>query len=379
MFRQTLARTFIPASGGPTRFASLSLRPRRFATLADEVRSDDTFHIPIVDFGKFRYAKDDVEKQEAARQVVGAFKEVGFVYLKNHGIENATVKNAFKKSDEFFKLPYEVKVSLSVVIDPRANRGYVAKGRERVTQSADAAEIAAMRAKAPDFKESMEIGRDWDPLYKNFWPEESELPGFKTTVKDFFQTCHDLHVSVMSSVAMGLGIDEKFFDSLINEQYHNMRLLSYPPVKASVLQQEGQARAGAHSGRTYYFNNTITHLYRILDYGTLTFVFQDSVGGLEVQNPHTKQFHPATPIEDTIVVNVGDLLARWSNDTFRSTLHRVVAPRRQFENDEFTPARQSIAFFCNPNGGATISCLPHITASQAKYPAVTTEEYIVGR
>lgn len=79
------------------------------------------------------------------------------------------------------------------------------------------------------------------------------------------------------------------------------------------------------------------------------------------------------------MVNVGDLLARWSNDTLRSTLHRVVAPRIRQADDEFTPARQSIAFFCNPNGGARISCLPHFPADQAKYSPVTTEEYIVGR
>lgn len=95
----------------------------------------------------------------------------------------------------------------------------------------------------------------------------------------FFQTCHELHVDVMRSIAVGLELEENFFDERINEQYHNLRLLNYPSIKAELLRREGQARAGAHS-----------------DYGTLTFVFQDGVGGLQVQNPHTKQYHPATPI-----------------------------------------------------------------------------------
>ena len=71
--------------------------------------------------------------------------------------------------------------------DPRANRGYVQVGRERVTQSADAAEIAALRAKAPDSKETMEIGRDWDTTWKNKWPQESDAPKFKQTMLQFFQ------------------------------------------------------------------------------------------------------------------------------------------------------------------------------------------------
>lgn len=74
--------------------------------------------------------------------------------------------------------------------DPRANRGYVKVGRERVTQSSDAAEIAALRAKAPDMKETMEIGRDWDPVWKNKWPKEADSPGFKQTMLQFFQAGH---------------------------------------------------------------------------------------------------------------------------------------------------------------------------------------------
>jgi len=295
---------------------------------------------------------------------VSGFKEVGFIYLDKHGIPDSTVKHTFQKSAEFFNLPAEMKDKLAWE-DPRANRGYVKVGRERVTQSADANEIAELRAKAPDFKETMEIGRDWDKTWKNRWPEEAAAPDFRGTMLHFFQTCHDLHTLVMRAVAIGLDLEETFFDDKINEQYHNLRLLSYPPIRRHLLEQEGQARAGAHS-----------------DYGTLTLLFQDSVGGLEVQNPHTKQYQPATPIPGTIVINAGDLLARWSNDVLRSTLHRVVAPPAKIisETESITPARQSIAFFCNPNQGARIECLPTCTAAgQAKYSPVTTEQYIVRR
>ncbi|KAF8192449.1 hypothetical protein BJ912DRAFT_261402 [Pholiota molesta] len=321
----------------------------------------NSFSIPVIDFSKFRSASSREEKKQTANEIVSAFKESGFIYIKNHGVTPAEVHTAFKKSAEFFQLPTEVKDSLAWE-DPRSNRGYVRIGRERVTQSADPAEIAALREKAPDFKETMEIGRDWDSVWKNRWPSETHVPGFKQNMLDFYETCHELHLHVMRAIAIGLDLEDHFFDEKIDEKCHNLRLLSYPAIKTDVLKDDSQARAGAHS-----------------DYGTLTLLFQDSVGGLEVKNPHTGEFVPATPIPDTVVVNVGDLLARWSNDVLRSTLHRVVAPaKKSSETEILTPARQSIAFFCNPNFSAEVACLPNC-GDVAKYPAVNTEDYIVGR
>ncbi|KAI0346827.1 Clavaminate synthase-like protein [Trametopsis cervina] len=334
---------------------------RTLATVADA----PSFKIPLIDFSKFLNASSDAEKRQTATEVVNGFKEVGFIYLDKHGIPSSTVSNAFQKSAEFFRLPTDTKQGLAWE-DPRSNRGYVAIGRERVTQSADADEIAQLRAKAPDFKESMEIGRDWDETWKNQWPQESDTPRFKQTMLDFYETCHQLHVYVMRAIALGLDLEETFFDNKIDQQCHNLRLLSYPPIKTDLLLGDGQARAGAHS-----------------DYGTLTLLFQDSVGGLEVQHPHTMEYQPAPPIPNAIVINAGDLLARWSNDVLRSTLHRVVAPpaKKISDTEGITPHRQSIAFFCNPNFDAEISCLPNCSGPdyEPKYPPVTTEQYIVGR
>ncbi|KIM68908.1 hypothetical protein SCLCIDRAFT_1209126 [Scleroderma citrinum Foug A] len=337
----------------------------KHTTLAEDVRSDATFRIPLIDFSAFRIVSSLSEKRRIADDVVNGFKEVGFIYLTGHGVQPEMIENVYTKSAEFFKLPESIKNQVAWD-DPRANRGYVKVGRERVTQSSDAAEIAALREKAPDTKESMEIGRDWDPVWKNKWPREGDVPGFKSTMLQFFLACHDLHMIVMRSIALGLDLPEDFFDDKIDQQYHNLRLLSYPPIRTKLLSEEGKARAGAHS-----------------DYGTLTLLFQDVVGGLEVENPHTKHFQPAPPIPGTVVVNAGDLLARWSNDTFRSTLHRVVAPPAQKINDTegITPIRQSIAFFCNPNFDAVIESLPTCVgvSNPSKHPPITTEQYIVGR
>ncbi len=106
----------------------------------------------------------------------------------------------------------------------------------------------------------------------------------------------------MRSIALGLDLPEQFFDDKIDEKCHNLRLLSYPPVKTGLLLNEGQSRAGAHSGLFKF----VLHLgpYRVLlrsiDYGTITLLFQDSVGGLEVQNPNTGEFIPATPIVSNV-------------------------------------------------------------------------------
>jgi len=334
-----------------------ALLKRYFASQAN-----NSFKIPVVNFGKYRNASSPEEKKKTANEIVTAFKDSGFVYLSNHGVESSEVERTFRKSADFFRLPDEIKDKLAWE-DPRANRGYVKIGRERVTQSSDPEEIAALRANAPDFKETMEIGRDWDSVWKNRWPSESVTPGFKQRMLDFYETCHELHVHVMRSIATGLDLGEHFFDNKIDEKCHNLRLLSYPPVETSLLLNAGQARAGPHS-----------------DYGTLTLLFQDSVGGLEVQNPNTGEFVPAAPIDGTIVVNVGDLLARWSNNVLRSTLHRVVAPPAQKinESESLTPARQSIAFFCNPNFSAEVSCLPNC-GDVPRYPPINAGDYIVGR
>lgn len=196
--------------------------------------------------------------------------------------------------------------------NPRSNRGYIKSGREYVTQSSDAAEIAELRNKSPNTKESIEIGREWDKTWRNHWPQESDAPGFKQTMLDFFQvcfqtqyihlcsltiiqTCHELNTVVMRAIALGLDLDETFFDDKVNEQFNTLRLLSYPPI---TLIEDRQARIGTHSGEFLWasrWEGANVHTSRV-DYGTLTFVFQDDVGGLEVENPHTKHFQPAKPI-----------------------------------------------------------------------------------
>lgn len=209
---------------------------------------------------------------------------------------------------------------------PEANRGYSAPGREKTTTLTDIDDVKKLRDSVPDLKESLEIGREGVPDQPNHWPEEEgELVGFKETMLDFHNKCKELHMEVMRAIAVGLGIDEAWFDGYTDAGDNTLRLLHYPEVKKDVFTiNPGQVRAGAHS-----------------DYGSITLLFQDSRGGLQVQSP-TGVFVDATPIEDTCVVNAGDLLARWSNDNIKSTIHRVVEPPSGDGN--VYPARYSIAY-----------------------------------
>lgn len=211
---------------------------------------------------------------------------------------------------------------------PWANRGYVSQGREKVSQITDKDAVEALRTQNPDLKESMEIGRDDVPEYPNKWPVGDDAAIiFKTTMMSFFTTCAALHTQVMRAIALGLGLpDERFFDSFVDAADNNLRLLHYPATPADTwVREPGQVRAGAHT-----------------DYGTITLLFQDLRGGLQVRSPNGN-WVDATPIDGTIVINAGDLLARWSNDTIHSTEHQVVEPPTKVVEAGEYPPRYSCA------------------------------------
>ncbi|KAG6143944.1 hypothetical protein E4U24_008353 [Claviceps purpurea] len=318
--------------------------------------------IPLIDFSKFING-GPLERQSTAQEILHGFQTAGFIYLKNHPIPAHVLQRIFIRSATFFALDDETKLRLQWTT-PEANRGYSSPGREKASQLVDVSEVSKIRTQAPDLKESLEIGRDTRPEFPNHWPDEGDnvsLRGFRKDMVDFFRTCQALHVDVMRAIALGMGLEQDFFDQFINASDNNLRLLHYPGVKAKVFKlNPGQTRAGEHS-----------------DYGSITLLFQDSQGGLQVKSP-TGDFVDATPIEGTIVVNAGDLLARWSNDTIRSTIHRVVEPPSQ---DDEHPARYSIAYFCNANLDSFIETLPgtYATEQDKKYKGVKSGEYIVQR
>ncbi|MEL6380900.1 MAG: 2OG-Fe(II) oxygenase family protein, partial [Cyanobacteria bacterium J06626_18] len=163
--------------------------------------------------------------------------------------------------------------------------------------------------------------------------------------------------TVFRAFAIALSVPEDFIVAHHTTQNYTLRLLHYPPLTGSP--QPGQLRAGAHS-----------------DYGSLTLLFQDDAGGLEVLNANGR-WVAAPSLPDTILVNTGDLMERWSNDVFCSTKHRVALP--QSENG--ARDRYSIAFFCQPDADAEITCLPTCQSEDnpPKYPSVKSGEYLLSR
>ncbi|KAG4260458.1 hypothetical protein FPRO06_02436 [Fusarium proliferatum] len=285
--------------------------------------SKEGLSIPLIDFSRF-LGGTPVERNETANAILDGFKTAGFIYLKNHPILPKDLQHAFDLSARFFKEPLEKKMEV-VWTTPEANRGYSAPGREKVSQLKDIQEVEKVRAALPDLKESLEIGREDEPGRPNRWLEETgDLVGFRKDMLGFFEKCRQLHVEVMKAIAVGMGLDDSFFDSFVDVGDNTLRLLHYPAVESNIFKTKpGTVRAGAHS-----------------DYGSITLLFQDARGGLQVKSP-TGQFVDATPIEGTVVVNAGDLLARWSNDTIKSTIHRVVEPPQK--QAESYPPRYSIA------------------------------------
>ncbi|OLL24707.1 UPF0676 protein [Neolecta irregularis DAH-3] len=294
------------------------------------------FSIPVIDFGPF-LSSDDSTQNAVADQVIDGFTKAGFIYLVGQDIVPSDLQQrVFDLSAEFFARPIEEKQEFAWST-PKANRGYVSLGREKTSTLTDRDAIKKLRKSTPDLKESFEIGNESDPEYENHWPKGDD-DRFKKTMIKMFHACYVLELQVLSSIALGLGLPKNFFSAYCDEKVNNLRLLHYPSVPSSVFEKTNQTRANAHC-----------------DYGLITLLFQDDQGGLEIQSP-SGEYVPAKPIAGSIIVNAGDLLARWCNDRIKSTLHRVTSPPIKNGQDT-TPARYSVAYFTSTNRDVDIEVL----------------------
>ncbi|KAL8851479.1 MAG: hypothetical protein Q9221_003579 [Calogaya cf. arnoldii] len=191
-------------------------------------------------------------------------------------------------------------------------------------------------------------------------------------MQEFFLKCQEMQLVLMRGIAMGMGLNTHFFDGMLDKADNNLRLLHYPAVEKGAF-EGGRMRAGAHS-----------------DYGSVTFLFQDQRGGLQVEKLEGG-WMDVEPREGTIVVNAGNLMARWSNDLIRSTKHRVVEPPSLPSSSDPSssahPARYSIAYFCNPNYEAWIEASPGTYDTDEeegkkggkKYEGINSKEYLFSR
>ncbi|KAK7045139.1 thymine dioxygenase [Favolaschia claudopus] len=326
-------------------------------------RSCNASLIPVIDFAAFL---DESTKHAVAGEMLQSFKDIGFVYLINHGIPQAKVTEMFEMSKKFFALPLETKNLAPHPPSGTHHRGFSAQGQEKVTQHVyDSDSLAEQRAQAPDAKESFECGREEDELMPNIWLPEGTLVGFKETCLEFFWLCHKIELNILRALALGFGLDEAYFTQCHTVADNQLRLLHYPSVPFDALQQNSIARIGAHS-----------------DFGSITLLLQDDVGGLEIEDPNVPgAFRSVIPVPGGLLVNAGDFMMRWSNDTIKSTIHRVCAPPGTTSG--MTPERYSIPYFCSADFSTVVDCIPGTWDEGAgrpkKYEPISAKEYILRR
>lgn len=315
--------------------------------------------VPVIDVAPF-LSGDPAGVASVAQQIGRACEEIGFFQVVGHGVDEEFIQRVYDVSKEFFDLPESVKAQCAQPEKDQV-RGWSAVGKEGLSYSLD--------AEAPgDLKEKMDMGppdvpRD-DPYFTceaagphfapNLFP--AALPHMQPLWEEYFLRMSALCGQVMRMFAAALDLDLDFFEDKIDRHISMFRALNYPDQPDEPL--PGQLRAGVHS-----------------DYGSLTIVRQeDRAGGLQVMD-RSGEWIDVPVIPGGLVVNIGDLMAEWTNDRWVSTLHRVVNPPRDKAGDS---RRISLVLFHQPNYDALIECLPTCLepGAEPKYAPITSGDHL---
>lgn len=298
---------------------------------------------------------------EVGREIDAACREIGFLQVVGHGLDHDVETRAWHAAHAFFALPDDDKVACA--IPPGDAYGYGPYLVERLAASLGA-------DTPPDLKETFSIGPFVpapagldDPaaafvFSPNRWP--AALPAMAATFHAYYDALAGLVDRVMRAMAVGLGLSEDWFVPHIDRHTSALRILHYPDLRGQHV-EPGQLRAGAHA-----------------DYGTLTLLRQDDApGGLQVLDVHGA-WHPVPSVPGAYVVNVGDALARWTNDRWRSTVHRVIVPPADAAG---SCERFSLAFFHNANWDASLACIPTCVAAgeRPRYEPVLAGRHLMDK
>lgn len=313
-----------------------------YATARQIERSE----IPVIDI-RALIAGDPEGSRAAGLAMREASERIGFFYLAHHGVPAPLAERLLDAARDFFALPERVKAETRV--DQR-HRGWIGHGGARMHTTARV-----------DLKESFVWGLDLpedDPdvaagvplMGPNRWPDAA--PQLREAVDPYFAAVLGLGQAVLRGLALSLGREPGFFERRFARPLARGSVIWYPPQPAEMGQE--QFGVAPHT-----------------DYGGLTFLHQDMTGGLQVLNA-SAEWVTAHPIPNTFVVNIGDLMHRWTNDRFRSNAHRVVNSSGR--------ARQSIAVFFDPNFHTVVDPRDLLDdPSEARHPPISCGEWIVGR
>jgi isopenicillin N synthase-like dioxygenase len=292
--------------------------------------------IPVVDLSMFTKG-DEVGRQAFVEALGEAFQNIGFVGVSNHGVPRQLISDFYKASKAFFALPVDVKRKYEIA-GAAGQRGYTAFGKEHAKQS----EVA-------DLKEFFQIGQEAN--MKNV--EVEEIPAFLDLGRRLFKKFEQTGAALLQAIALYLGLEENYFEGKIREGNSILRAIHYPPI---TKEPDSAIRAEQHE-----------------DINLITLLVGASAGGLQILN-HENKWLPVVPEKDEIVINVGDMLQRLTNNYLKSTTHRVVNPPRE----EWHVPRLSIPFFLHPQPDMDLSCLESCVTEDRPlaYEPITAGEYL---
>ncbi|MBV8931161.1 MAG: isopenicillin N synthase family oxygenase [Kutzneria sp.] len=306
--------------------------------------------VPVVDLGSWFHGSH-VERAQVAGRVDEALRTSGFMLITGHGVSHELRSRTRQTAKEFFALPAEVKARYSVRV---GGRGWIPPG-------AEANGYAEGTPTPPDLKESYSLAADeptGDPAVDrewfrpNVWPDE--VPTMRPVISSYLEAMRALADELMTLCAMALGLSGDFFAPYLSHPTYGFNLNWYPPLSTVGEPRPGQFRIGPHT-----------------DFGTVTILDREAgVGGLQVCTPagHWRDapFDPAA-----FTVNIGDILARWTGDRWRSTRHRVLPPPGNAPDEQLL----SLVFFYELNHDAVVDSLP-APIGRTSYPPVVWSDYL---
>ena len=306
--------------------------------------------IPTLDIGRFTHPSSAADREAFVAELGAAYREWGFAGIRGHGIDQGLIDGAYDVFKRFFALPEETKRKYHVPGIGGA-RGYTPFMVETAKDS-----------RYPDLKEFWHVGREIarDSQYAadmppNQWPDE--VPGFRETAYRLYTTLDALGSQVLSALALHIGLPESWFADKTDFGNSILRPIHYPPITSAEVPN---VRAGAHE-----------------DINLITLLVGASAAGLEVLS-RKGEWVPFTADADTIVVNIGDMLQRYTNHVYPSTTHRVVNP----PGDAARQPRYSTPFFLHPNPDFMIEVLPSCVSADnpSRYPEpITAQGYLEER
>jgi len=303
------------------------------------------YSIPSLDLADFKSGTPE-QKKKFAQDLGNAYETVGFVAIKNHGLSDELVDHLYAEVKKFFELPVDVKLKYE---DPNlaGQRGYTSFGREHAKGST-----------AGDLKEFWHFGQEVtdNDLIKSEYPDNiwcDELPEFNKVGIEAYKQLEDSGKYMLRAIALFLSLDEYYFDDKIKNGNSILRPIHYGPITS---EPQNAVRAGAHE-----------------DINLITLLMGASADGLQILDKKG-DWVAVTALPNQIVVNVGDMLQRLTNNRLRSTTHRVVNPPREL----WGTSRYSIPFFLHPRSEMRLDCLEScVTATNPlQYSPISAGEYL---